>query len=252
VPRGGVPRSRREVRGLMRLSAGWKVSRGSVQACCEATSGAMVTTHAGLHAEVKTANSAHADETGFGRCGELRIWLWAATSGLTEVFRLLPGRGRDQAKDLLGEGFAGILHRDRWKPYEHLSNARSQLCHAHLRRHFQAMLEGSGETATQGAMMKLASDRAFHHWHRFEQGEIDRIELIRRMAPIQKEMRQRLTTLRDHPATQKKACGIAKDLLRQWDSMWTYVHFDEAVPTNNEAERIFTTDSERILLQDQN
>lgn len=229
--------SRREVQALMRLMAGVNLSLGSVQACCEAASEAMASTHADLHAQVKSADSAHADETGFGRCGELRMWLWAATSGLTEVFRLLPGRGGEQAKDLLGASFFGILHRDRWKPYEHLPNARSQLCHAHLRRHFQAMLEGSGETATQGAMLKLASDRAFHYWHAYLRGEIDRVGLIQRMAAIQREIRHRLVILRDHPATQQKARGIAKDLLRQWESLWTYVHHEGAVPTNNEAER---------------
>ena len=229
--------SRREVKALMRLLAGVEMSLGSVQACCEAASEAMAQAHKDLHTEVKAASAVHADETGFGRCGDLRMWLWAAASGLTEVFRLLPGRGGAQAKDLLGEAFSGILHRDRWKPYEHLPSARSQLCHAHLRRHFQAMLEGDGETATQGAMLKLASDRAFHLWHAFERKEIDRAGLIRKMAPIQKEIRRHLVVLRDHPASQPKARGIAKDLLRQWESLWTYVHQEGAVPTNNEAER---------------
>ena len=229
--------SRREVQALMRLMAGVDMSLGSVQACCGVASEAMAGAHADLHAQVKAAGAVHADETGFGRCGDLRMWLWGATSDLTEVFRLLSGRGGEQAKDLLGEGFSGILHRDRWKPYEQLLNARSQLCHAHLRRHFQAMLESGGETGTQGAMLKLASDRAFHLWHRFERGEIDRSELIRRMKPIQKGIHRRLVILRDHPSTEKKARGIAKDLLRQWEALWTYVYRDGAVPTNNEAER---------------
>ena len=228
--------SRREAQALMRLLVGVEMSLGSVQACCEAASEAMAETHEDLHAEVKTAAYAHADETGFGRCGDDRMWLWAATSGLTEIFRLLPGRGGDQAKDLLGEGFSGVLHRDRWKPYEQLLGARSQICHAHLRRHFQAMLESSGETATQGAMLKLASDKTFHWWHAFERGEIDRTELVRRMVPIQKETLRRLTILRDDPTVQKKARGIAKDLLRQWGAMWTFVREDAASPTNNEAE----------------
>jgi transposase len=33
------------------------------------------------------------------------MWLWVATTADAEVFRLLPGRGRNQAKDLLGEDF---------------------------------------------------------------------------------------------------------------------------------------------------
>lgn len=229
--------SRREVRAVLRLMAGVEMSLGSVQACCEAASEAMASTHGDLQAEVRTASAVHADETGFGRCGDLRMWLWNATSNLTEVFRLLPGRGGTQAKDLLGEGFSGILHRDRWKPYEQLPNARSQLCHAHIRRHFQAMLESGGETGTQGSMLKLASDRAFHLWHQFERGEMNRWALIQQMKPVQKEIWRRLSILRDHPSTEKKARGIAKDLLRQWEALWIYVEEDGAVPTNNEAER---------------
>lgn len=73
------------------------------------------------------------------------MWLWAAASGGTEVFRWLPGRGGEQAKDLLGETFSGIIHRDRWKPHEQLPHARNQLCHAPIRRHLQAILEGKGK-----------------------------------------------------------------------------------------------------------
>ena len=57
------------------------------------------------------------------------------------------------------------------------------------------------------------------------------------MKPIQADIRRRLEALREGPDTTKKARGTAKDILRQWDSLWTYVHRDGAVPTNNEAER---------------
>jgi transposase len=85
-------------------------------------------------------------------------------------------------------------------------------------------------------MLKLASDRAFHLWHQFERGEIDRAALIRLMKPIRVEFRQRLTLLRDGSTITKKARGTAKDLLRQWDSLWTYVDMEGPNPTNNAAE----------------
>jgi transposase len=62
------------------------------------------------------------------------------------------------------------------------------------------------------------------------------LEAAPRMAPIQKETHRRLTILRDDPAGHMKARGIAKDLLRQWEAMWTFVKDDAAFPTNNEAE----------------
>ena len=69
------------------------------------------------------------------------------------------------------------------------------------------MLESMGETGTQGCMLKLASDRAFHLWHQFERDEISRKQLIRDTKPIQDEIRQRLEILRDGPDTTKKARG---------------------------------------------
>ena len=171
---------------------GVRISLGSVQACCKAVSAAVVNTTEVIHAEVKQAPELHADETGFGRCGKDRMWLWVAATDDAEVFRLLPGRGRDQAKDLLGDDYSGLIHRDRWKPYEVFKNASHQLCHSHIRRDFQSMLESMGETGTQGCMLKMASDRAFHLWHRFERGEISRKQLIRLTKPIQDEIWQRL------------------------------------------------------------
>jgi len=131
---------------------------------------------------------------------------------------------REQAVELLGKDFSGVLHRDRWKPYEQFELATHQLCHSHLRRDFQGMLESQGETGTQGAMLKLASDKAFHLWHQFEWSEIDRPALIRQMKPIEKEIKQRLEILKNHPGTTKKARGTAADLLRQWGKIWTFVH----------------------------
>jgi transposase len=107
----------------------------------------------------------------------------------------------------------------------------------HIRRDFQSMLESVGETGTQGCMLKLASDRAFHLWHQFERDEISREHLIQRSKPIQEEIRQRLELLRNGTGTTKKARGTAKDLLRQWDSLWTYLKRDATSPTNNHAER---------------
>lgn len=116
------------------------------------------------------------------------------------------------------------------------TKATHQLCHSHIRRDFQCMLESMGETGTQGCMLKLASDRVFHLWHQFEREEITRNQLIRRTRPIQDEMRQRLAILLEEPGITKKARGTAKDLIRQWDSLWTYLHRDRTVPTNNIAE----------------
>jgi transposase len=229
--------TRRETRALAKDLFGVRISLGSVQACCNAVSAAVAEPAQIIHAEVKQAAVVHVDETGFGRCGQDRMWLWVASTDDAEAFQLLPGRGREQAKTLLPEGFSGVIHRDRWKPYELFKLAIHQLCHSHIRRDFQSMLESMGETGTQGCMLKMASDDAFRLWHRFERGEISRKQLIRRTKPIKDNIKERLLLLRDGVDTTKKARGTAKDLLRQWDSLWAYLTQAGAVPTNNHAER---------------
>lgn len=229
--------TKREIVVMHRSVFGVRMSLGSVAACCKAVSEAVAPTAEAIHAEVKASPAVHADETGFGRCGEDRMWLWVGATQDAEAFRLLAGRGRDQAKDLLGENYGGILHRDRWKPYEVIGKALHQLCHSHIRRDIQGILESKGETGTQGCMLKLASDRAFHLWHQWERGEISREMLVAGTKPVRAEMRERFEILLRHPSTTKKARGTAKDMLRQWDHLWTYLEHEAAVPTNNEAER---------------
>lgn len=229
--------TRRETRALAMDLFGIRISLGSVHACCKEVSQAVAAPVAAVQEAAKHAEAVWADETGFGRWGKDRMWLWVASTEDAEAFRLLPGRGREQALELLGEGFSGILHRDRWKPCEQFKQATHQLCHSHLRRDFQNMLESQGETGTQGAMLKLASDKAFHLWPQFERGEIDRPTLIRWMKPIEKEIKQRLEILKHRPGITRKARGTATDILRQWDKVWTFVHHDGVTASNNEAER---------------
>ncbi len=108
--------TKREIVVMHRSVFGVRMSLGSVAACCKSVSEAVALTTEAIHAEVKALPVVHADETGFGRCGEDRMWLWDAATPGAEAFRLLPGRGQEQAKELLGEGYAGIIQRDRWKP----------------------------------------------------------------------------------------------------------------------------------------
>ncbi|WP_005031817.1 IS66 family transposase [Holophaga foetida] len=229
--------TKREIMVMHRSVFGVRMSLGSVAACCKSVSEAVAPTARAIHEEVKASPVVHADETGFGRCGEDRMWLWVAATAEAEAFRLLPGRGQAQAKDILGEDYPGIIQRDRWKPYEKFLKAKHQLCHSHIRRDVQGMLESKGETGTQGCMLKLASDKAFHLWHQCEQEEISREELAKGTQSIQAEMRERFEILAKHPDTTKKARGTANDLLRQWDRLWTYLTHEGVVPTNNEAER---------------
>ena len=52
---------------------------------------------------------------------------------------------------ILGSGFAGHLVSDRWSAYSWLPDGRRQLCWAHLRRAFRALVDRGGKTKPLGA-----------------------------------------------------------------------------------------------------
>jgi len=212
------------------------ISVGSIQACRRVGVQACTPAVEACKAEVKVAPLVHADETGFEKCEGVRMWLWVATTPTVEVFLVLPGRGFAQAAELLGASYSGTIVRDRWQSYEQFAQAKHQLCWSHLRRNLQGLLEILGETGVQAAMLKLASDKAFALWERFKDGELTRDQLIHAMDPIRKEFRDRLDIIRKDPKALRKGLRLAKDLLRQEASLWTYLAQPECPPTNNNAE----------------
>lgn len=229
--------SRRDAQEILAIFLDVDLCLGSVQACCEAASEAGEETVREIHATLKARPSVHVDETSFGREeGRLR-WLWVIASGDAEAFLLQDGRGRAEAEALVGPGYDGILHRDRWRAYESVSTATPQLCHAHLRREFQALMETHGETGELGRALLDASNQLFHLWHRFLDGELSRADLQKELLPIQWAFFEGLERARDHPGLSKAATNLGEDLLVQWDALWTFAFHEGVEPTNNDAER---------------
>ncbi len=79
-------------------------------------------------------------------------------------------------------------------------------------------------------------DRLFEHWHRFRDGDLDRLQLQREMAPIQAELRTLVEDGRDR-LPWEKVRGFCRDLLLVWPALWTFVDVAGVEPTNNAAER---------------
>lgn len=87
-------------------------------------------TDAALVAGVRNSPVVAPDETGW-RINGAKQWLWVfAGQGIT-VYRILDGRGYDQALQVLGEDFDGVLERDGWASYRKFAEASHQTCYAH-------------------------------------------------------------------------------------------------------------------------
>jgi transposase len=214
------------------------LSLGTIQAILEETSEALVEPVAEAVAVVQQSESVHCDETGFGRSNDKnRWWLWVASSLTAVAFKLAAGRGRAQLGELIPPDYPGTVHRDRWKPYEVMQCAKHALCHAHLTRNFQGLIDRGGTAKAIGEYLLAENIRMFSLWHLFLKDELDREGLQREMEPIRIGMKGRLEQVLAEKNPDAKARAMARDLLRQWDWLWTFVDSEGAVPTNNEAER---------------
>jgi transposase len=114
--------SKRLVKDALSDMLGVELSVGSVSNLEGEISQALAPATAEALAYVRASQVASADETGFkqgregGRAG--RVWLWVVATALVVVFHIARNRNDKEARQLLGEDFAGFLTTDRWSAYE--------------------------------------------------------------------------------------------------------------------------------------
>src|SRR3954449_6817946 len=124
------------------------------------------------------------DETGW-RQAQQRAWLWTVVTAELTVFLIDRSRGGAVVEALLGAEFAGVVGSDRWSAYNRFPAERRALCHAHLKRDFQALVDRGGEAEPIGRRGLAEIERRFAVWHRFRAEEFGREELRRRLILLQ-------------------------------------------------------------------
>jgi transposase len=103
-------------------------------------------TYQNLITQVRSSISVTMDESGW-RVGGRLWWLWAAVTEDTTVYGILPGRGYEQAAQLLGEDFDAFLVHDGWRIYYRFIHAHHQSCNGHLIHRCDLLLEDAGPAA---------------------------------------------------------------------------------------------------------
>jgi transposase len=226
--------SRREVAAVCADILGAPLSVGSVDALCQATAAALAEPVAELTAAVREAAVAHADETSWSRAGQ-RQWLWVVTTTLITVFTIAASRGRGVIQGLLGEDFGGRLVSDRYAAYTWLPPEQRQVCWAHLRRDFLALLNHGPSAAQLGLALLDLTDQIFAAGHQTRADPAAHPRLSETIAPLQAELFALLEAGQHQRAA--KAAGLSRSLLQIWPALWTFVEVPGVEPTNNAAER---------------
>jgi transposase len=226
--------SRREVRQLLQDLWAVRVSLGAVVRQEQAQSAALAPVVEEARAAIQQAAVVNMDETGW-RQERQRAWLWTAVTAELTVFLIHRSRGGAVVEALLGSAFTGVVGSDRWSAYSRFPAERRALCQAHLKRHFQGLVDRGGEAEPIGRWGLAEIERLFALWHRFRAGEFDRQELQRRLIPLQARMGRLLRRGQKNPDW--KAAGLCRELDKWWPALWTFARVEGVEPTNNGAER---------------
>ncbi len=186
-----------------------------------------------LAAELPSQEQLNIDETATKEANG-KAWLWTFVARLFTVFAVRATREATALTDLLKETFHGIVTCDRAKMYWYLG--RLQWCWAHLKRDFQAMIDGGDRRAKHlGWRLRRATCELFEHWADYRAGRISRFALLHRMGPVRRKVESLL--LRGTQSGSRSVRGTCRELYehRQW--LWTFLRHEGVEPTNNAGER---------------
>ncbi|MGH9367859.1 MAG: IS66 family transposase [Thermoanaerobaculia bacterium] len=181
---------------------------------------------------VQGASLAHADETSFPEKFK-KGWLWTASTADVVFFRHDHERSARAARRLLG-AFRGVLVTDRWKSYRH-TKQRRQICLAHLKRNWQALVDRGGDAARIGrAALKILA-KVFELSAACQEGRIPFRSLRRKISKLRLQLFAVLC--RGEKCKDSKAAGMSRDVLSLFPCIWTFTRHEGCPTTNNLAER---------------
>src|SRR5256884_2507092 len=125
---------------------GLQVSRGGLYRALARMANQATPSYRGLVRAERQSLGNRGDEAGWKEGGR-RHGLRVAVSAEVTVYAIRPGRGYEQAREILGADYEGFLVHDGWAPYYRFRGAFHQSCLNHLRERCQQMVQIASPTA---------------------------------------------------------------------------------------------------------
>ena len=231
---GSYRLSKRQVQQLSADLFGLVISIGMIAKLERRSAAVLEAPYNELAVAVHSARAANIDETSW-REALMKAWLWVTVTRSFTVFTIARRRSGEVAQALLGSEPEQVVGSDRFSAYAWIAARWRQICWAHLRRDFQAMIDRGGAGKPIGERLLKQSHRLFHDWHRVRDRTLDWKTFGRRMARLRCEVRQTLK--------EGSKCGCAKtsatcfEILKVEEGLWTFARIEGIEPTNNAAER---------------
>lgn len=163
-----------------------------------------------------------------------KAWLWTFVARLFTVFAVRPTREATALDAFLTDKFGGVVTCDRAKMYWQVG--RLQWCWAHLKRDFQAIIDGGdGQAKYLGHRLRRVTCELFEHWGDYRAGRITRAALLRRMGPVRRKVERLL--LRGTESASRNVRGTCRELYEHRGWLWAFLRHEDIEPTNNAGER---------------
>lgn len=230
---GAYRLSKRQVEQLLGDVFALPVCAAQVCALERQTAGLLQPVVDTLHKHVQ-ALPANVDETGW-RQGTDKAWLWVAVTNWVTVYQVAATRSAKEWKELLGGRYDQVLTSDRFSAYNGQPLSRRQVCWAHLRRDFQAMIDRGSAGGPVGQELLWASDDLFLWWHALQQGDADRPFFDRKVKRLRSQVRAQLRA--GLACGCPRTAGTCAEILKVEAALWTFTRVEGIEPTNNAAER---------------
>ena len=214
---------------IFRTTFSLSITRGGLSQVVDRVAKALAPTYDALVEQVQNARVVAGDETGWKVGGEL-AWLWVVVTRKVTVFRIMEGRGFEEASTILGADFDGTLVRDGWAPYRKFEQAIHQTC---IGGHLIHRCKENLETAQAGAArLPHAVLRIFQralclrdHWIEHPptpHGRAIHVGIITTA----------MDRLLDWSPTDEENRKLVKHLLNERDALFTFLK-DPSVPASN-------------------
>lgn len=178
---------------------------------------------------IKQSEILHADETGWKENGRL-VWLWVVVTNSVTLF-LIGGRSWEVIANIL-EGYAGWLMSDGYCAYR--KYAQRIRCWAHLIRKARGLSESLNQEAQNFGEKVLACFTMLIE-QVYQAREGPNANLKTEFADQLEDLKSLCEQHKD--STHKKTRQLARELLNDWEAIWTVLEHPELPLTNNIAER---------------
>jgi len=207
-----------------------KLSIGTINQCILECGRAVSPIEEELVAEIQKSELLYADETGWKEGGTLK-WLWVLRTGTVTLY-LIGKRSWGVIADVM-EKFSGWLMSDGYLQYR--KYGKRLRCLAHIIRKARGLSESYNPEAAKFGEKVLEIMRLFIIGI-YKARSDPSINLEEKFSEKLTELKEWSEKHREHDHAKTKA--LARELLNDWDAIWTVLKYPMLPITNNLAERL--------------